>query len=262
MSWVLDLDGVIWRGNQVIQGSAEAVERLFKLGVSVNFVTNNSMLTPAEYVEKMKSFGITIREDQMFTSAMAAASMLDPVAKVYVIGGGNGVRQAVERRGITVVEDSSKADAVVVGWDPGITFDKITNAMRAIRAGARYIATNADPTYPNPEGLLPGTGSLAAAVAVASGVEPVFAGKPNPPIVSLIKPLLSGEDVMVGDRLSTDGRFAKVLGVHFGLVLSGVKEPYSESDVAGSTTIADDLLSLVKIFETYGNLPVGEFTGG
>lgn len=259
MSWVLDLDGVVWRGNQVIQGSAEAVARLSKLGESVYFVTNNSMLTPSEYVNKMSSFGIAIEEKQMFTSAMAAATMLDQSARVYVIGGGNGIREAVEKRGIRVVEDSSSASAVVLGWDPGITFEKITDAMRAIRSGARYIATNADPTYPNPEGLLPGTGCFAAAVAVASGVEPVYAGKPNSPIASLIKPLLSGSDVMVGDRLSTDGRFARVLGAHFGLVLTGVNEPYAGSDVSQST-IAADLGSLVRIYEEHGCLPSGDFS--
>ncbi len=260
MSWVLDLDGVVWRGNKIIQGSVEAVERLYKLGESVYFVTNNSMLTPSEYVSKMSSFGIAIEQKQMFTSAMAAASMLDQSAKVYVIGGGNGIREAVEKRGIRVVEDSASANAVVLGWNPGITFEMITNAMRAIRSGARYIATNADPTYPNPEGLLPGTGCFAAAVAVASGVEPVYAGKPHSPIASMIRPLLSGNDFMIGDRISTDGRFAKILGAHFGLVLTGVNESYSDSDIVQST-VAADLGSLVRIYEEHGYLPVGNFSG-
>lgn len=260
MSWVLDLDGVVWRGNEAISGSSEAIARLTKLGESVYFVTNNSILTPSQYVDKMKSFGIGVRNDQIFTSAQAAALLLDPLAKVFVIGGGVGVRQAVEERGITLVDDASKADAVILGWDPAISFEKITSAMRAVRAGAQFIATNADPTYPNPDGLLPGTGSLAAVVAVASGVEPVFAGKPNPAIVSLISPYLTGEDIMVGDRLSTDGEFARVLGAHFGLVLSGVYEPFGNEDFAKTATIAPNLLAMVELFEKNLSLPCGDFS--
>ncbi|NNN18586.1 MAG: HAD-IIA family hydrolase [Acidimicrobiaceae bacterium] len=260
MNWILDLDGVVWRGNQAVEGSSEAISRLGALGQSVFFVTNNSLLTPAEYVVKMQSFGIVAEVEQIFTSGMAAASLLEPDDRVFIIGGGNGLREAVQERGIQLVDDPDQVDAVVLGWDPGINFDKITVAMRAIRGGARYIATNADPTYPNPEGLLPGTGSLAAAVATASGAEPLVAGKPYPAIVSLIKPFLSGDDVMVGDRLTTDGQFARVLGVHFGLVLTGVNEPFRPSDVAKSTTIARDLLSLVAIFEEHASLPDGNYT--
>lgn len=260
MSWILDLDGVVWRGNQPIEGSSQAIGRLKELGQKVFFVTNNSLLTPDEYVEKMDSFGITVEKRQIFTSALAAASMLDVSERVYVIGGRNGVKSAVQSHGNEIVEDPLLVDAVVVGWDPGITFEKLTVAMRAIRNGARYIATNSDPTYPNPDGLLPGTGSIAAAVAVASGVEPVFAGKPNQPIVDLIRPHLSGDDdVMVGDRLSTDGKFAEVLDVHFGLVQTGVREPFNPSDVAESTTISPNLRSLVAIFEKYGKVPAGDF---
>ena len=259
MNWILDLDGVVWRGNQEVEGSSEAISRLQALGQSVYFVTNNSLLTPSEYVQKMRSFRIVADEKQIFTSGMAAASMLETTAKVFLIGGGNGLREAVQQRGIELVDDPSLVDAVVLGWDPGITFEKITVAMRAIRNGARYIATNTDPTYPNPDGLLPGTGCLAAAVANASGTEPIVAGKPNPAIVSLIKPYLSGDDVMVGDRLTTDGKFAKVLGVHFGLVLTGVNEDFTPHDVAKSTTIARSLLSLVSIFEEFGQLPHGDF---
>ncbi len=260
LNWILDLDGVVWRGNQIIEGSSEAISRLSGMGQSVYFVTNNSLLTPSEYVKKMSSFGIIAEEKRIFTSGMAAASMIEQSDKVYLIGGGNGLKEAVQDRGIEIVDDPDAVDAVILGWDPGITFEKITVAMRAIRGGARYIATNADPTYPNPDGLLPGTGCLAAAVSIASGVEPMYAGKPNPAIVSLISPFLSGDDVMVGDRLTTDGLFARVLGVHFGLVLTGVNESYSASDVAVSTTISRNLLSLVTIFEEKGELPNGDFT--
>lgn len=260
MNWILDLDGVVWRGTEVIEGSVEAIDRLMLLSQNVYFVTNNSLLTVSQYVDKMASFGIKAQEHQIFTSAMAAASLLEPEWNVYLIGGG-GLREAVEFRGAKIVESYENVDAVVLGWDPEISFEKIANAMSAIRMGARYIATNADPTYPNPNRLLPGTGSIAAAVAYAAGVEPEFAGKPNRAIAGIIKPLVSSNDVMVGDRISTDGEFARVLGVHFGLVQTGVREEPGDFDLDNNTTIAQDLRSLVQLFETHNTLPVGDFSG-
>lgn len=259
MNWILDLDGVVWRGTEAIEGSADAIERLALLNQDVYFVTNNSLLTVSEYVGKMASFGIKAQEHQIFTSAMAAASLLEPDWNIYLIGGG-GLREAVELRGTRIVESYENVDAVVLGWDPEISFEKIANAMTAIRMGARYIATNADSTYPNPDRLLPGTGSIAAAVACAAGVDPEFAGKPNRAIAAMIKPLVNSCDVMVGDRISTDGKFARVLGVHFGLVQTGVREEPGNFDLGSNTTIANDLRSLVELFETQSTLPVGDFS--
>lgn len=258
MNWILDLDGVVWRGIEAVEGSPSAISKLTSLGHKVFFVTNNSLLTLSQYVKKMESFGIVADKEQIFTSGMAAASLLSPGTKVYLVGGG-GLREAVLARDVELVDGKDAVDAVVLGWDPKIDFEKLTIAMRAIRSGAKYIATNTDPTYPNPDGLLPGTGTIAAAVATASGVDPIVAGKPNPPIVSLIKSHVSEEDVMVGDRLSTDGNFARSLGVHFGLVLSGVNEEVGDFDLSQSATIADDLSSMVSLFEKNGYLPNGDF---
>lgn len=250
---------MVWRGKEVIPGSSEAIVRLSSLGECVYFVTNNSLLTTSQYVEKLGSFGIDVGESQIYTSSMAAASLLKASERVYLIGGG-GIRQALEDRNVEIVDDGGDVDAVVLGWDYGINFDKITRAMTAIRAGARYIATNTDPTYPSPGKLLPGTGSLAAAVTTASGIVPLVAGKPNLAIAELIKPLVSKDDVMVGDRISTDGEFARVLGVHFGLVLSGVNEDAMNFDLSKSTTICRDLNSMVSLYEKEGHLPNGDFS--
>lgn len=262
MNWILDLDGVLWRGSEPIEGSVEAVVFLLERDEVVWFVTNNSLLTVSEYVAKMRKFGIPAQPEQIVTSALAAASLLREGERVLLIGG-SGLREAIELRGAEVVESGDvEVESVLVGWDPEINFDKLTHAMRAIRAGARYIATNSDPTYPNPDGLLPGTGCIASAVSTASEVEPIFAGKPHEPIVNLIKSRLREDAVMVGDRISTDGEFASALGVHFGLVLSGVREEMGDFHLRQDTTICKDLSSLVDIYRERGCLPVGDFTSG
>lgn len=258
MNWILDLDGVVWRGNEAIDGSVDAIARLKEAGQKIYFVTNNSLLTVSQYVKKMASFEIEATEDQIITSAMAAASLLDPSWRVYLIGGG-GLKEAIENRGVTIAENYTGVDAVVLGWDPEINFEKMSNAMTAIRSGAKYIVTNADLTYPNPDRLLPGTGSIAAAVTAASGVNPQFAGKPNEPIAALIRPKICSNDVMVGDRISTDGVFARLLGVHFGLVKTGVNEDPGDFDLSTSTTVCEDLRSMVSIFLKEGSLPDGSY---
>lgn len=250
---------MVWRGNEGIPGSSEAIGKLSSMGETVFFVTNNSLLTTSQYVKKMDAFGIDVNESQIYTSSMAAASLVEESEKVYLIGG-DGIRQALEDRNVEIVDGNGEVDAVVLGWDHEIDFDKITKAMTAIRGGARYIATNSDPTYPSPGKLLPGTGSLAAAVATASGIAPLVAGKPNQAIAELIKPLISLDDVMVGDRISTDGEFARVLGVHFGLVLTGVTEEEGKFDLSKSTTICNDLQCMVSLYEEQGHLPNGDFS--
>ena len=258
MNWILDLDGVVWRGNEAIDGSVDAIARLYDEGQKIYFVTNNSLLTVSQYVQKMASFGINAGEDQIITSAMAAASLLDPSWKVYLIGGG-GLQEAVEDRGVAIAENYRDVDAVVLGWDPEINFEKISNAMTAIRSGAKYIVTNADLTYPNPDRLLPGTGSIAAAVSAASGESPQFAGKPNEPIAALVRSKVNSGDVMVGDRISTDGIFARILGVHFGLVKTGVNEDPGDFDLSSSVTVCEDLGSMVSLFIERGSLPDGSY---
>lgn len=250
---------MLWRGDIAIEGSPEAVATLDLLGHEVFFVTNNSLLTIDEYVKKLESFGIQPKRDNIITSSIAAASFVEKNTKVFLIGGG-GLIEAIEARGADIVDGTGSVELVVVGWDPDINFQKIATAMKAIRSGAKYVATNSDPTYPSPSGLLPGTGSIVAAVRVASGVNPVVAGKPNQPIVDLISPLISPNDVMVGDRVTTDGAFARKLGVHFGLVKTGIDETEVDFDYSNGVTIANDLQSLVELFKAKGKLPDGDFS--
>ncbi len=219
-----DLDGVIWRGDEPIAGSAAGVDRLRAAGSRVAFLTNNSSHRVVDVIELLRRCGIDAVADDVATSAQAAAALLadtlTPDARVLACAG-PGVSEALAAVGLHVV-DTDPADAVVVGWHREFDFERLDRAARTVRAGARFIATNLDATFPAPEGLLPGNGALVAAVATASGVVPEVAGKPEPPTVTLVQARFGTRGVVVGDRPSTDGALAAALGWPFGLVLSGV----------------------------------------
>lgn len=220
----LDLDGVLWRGAEPIPGSAEAVTRLRDGGLRVGFLSNNSSQTVDVVVDKLASMGVTATTDDVLTSAVAAADLLGeslPAGAAVLPCAGPGVTEALTARGFRVVREPPAA-AVVVGWHSDFDFDELARASRAVRDGARLVATNLDATYPVPGGLLPGAGAIVAAVATAAGAQPEVAGKPFPPMVAMVQHRLGARGVMVGDRPSTDGALAAALGWPFALVLSGV----------------------------------------
>jgi 4-nitrophenyl phosphatase len=231
--WVLDLDGVVWLANTPITKSPEAIHELRARGEHLRFVTNNSVLTVAKYLDKFKGMGIEVQAHELITSAMAAASLLQGGEEVYVLGQAGLLEQVekvatVVRDGDEIDQRTIRCDAVVLGWDGSFTYDKLRRAMVMIEAGARFIATNADPTYPTPQGLIPGAGSILAALECATRQNATVAGKPNPAIVELTRASLDGESVMVGDRYSTDGVFAHALGIPFYLIESDVAEEIPE----------------------------------
>ncbi|MFM8973360.1 MAG: HAD-IIA family hydrolase [Actinomycetota bacterium] len=225
----LDLDGVVWRGEVAIPGSSVAVARLRDAGRRVVFVTNNSGATVAAYLARLEAVGIRADAADLLTSAQCAADLLVgdlPPGSVVHACAGPGVVEALEAAGFVVTRDPAVgAAAVVVGWHRAFDFAALDAASAAVRAGARLVATNPDPTSPTPAGLLPGNGALVAAVSTASGVTPVIAGKPEAAAVRLLRRRFGDHGVMVGDRPSTDGAFAAALGWPFALVLSGVTGP-------------------------------------
>ncbi|MDG2112295.1 MAG: HAD-IIA family hydrolase [Actinomycetota bacterium] len=255
MAWALDLDGVIWLAHQPIAGAVEAVRRLDAAGEQVVFVTNFSALTKVGAEQKLADIGIDAA-DRVITSAMAGASLIEPGQRVIVCAG-EGVWEAVVARGAEPLDPSAgvgvhcDVDAVLVGFHQHFDFVRLGAAARAIHEGATLIATNADPTYPTPDGLLPGNGSLVAAVATAGKVEAVVAGKPHPPVAALVHAHLGSEPgdrrhIVVGDLPATDGLLAVELGFRFGLVLSGVTPPEAAETVdPRPDAIAPDLLALV-----------------
>lgn len=242
----LDLDGVIWRGREAIAGSGAAVERLRAAGHRCVFLTNNSFRTVDEVLDRLAQAGIVAPAADVVGSAHAAAEVVaqlcDPGARVMVAGG-PGIIEALNARGYDAVTDGP-ADALVVGWHPDFDYQKLTAAMRVVRAGAQFVATNRDPTLPTEHDLLPGGGSIVAAITVASGVEPVVAGKPEAPLARLILERFGTDGLMVGDQPTTDGALAGRLDWPFALVLSGVTEV---APPTGAAYVAADLASLTDV---------------
>jgi HAD superfamily hydrolase (TIGR01450 family) len=239
---ICDLDGVVWLARQAIPGAPQAISRFRANGWRVLFVTNNSFAPSSDVEAWLAHIGIPAAGD-VRTSAMAAARLLARGERIVVLAG-PGVREAVAAAGATVV-DAAPADAVVVGFHRHFTYDSLSRATSAVLGGARLIGTNDDPTYPTPDGPIPGGGAILAAVATASGAVPIVAGKPNQPMADLVHEDLPGGDhaVVVGDRPSTDGCFARTLGVPFALVLSGVTRAGEAVDPVPEM-IATDLAAL------------------
>jgi HAD superfamily hydrolase (TIGR01450 family) len=244
VTWALDLDGVVWLADTPVPGAASAVARLRGRGERVVFLTNNSAPTVGDYLGKLAGMGVPTEAEDLCTSAQAAARLVAPGARALLCGG-PGVREALEARGVEVVLHGP-ADAVVVGWHRDFDFDRLAAATAALHWGAVLIGTNEDPTYPTPEGELPGGGALLAAVATAGRAVPVVAGKPHDAMVELVAERVGEVEVLVGDRPSTDGLFARRVGARFALVLSGVT---TEADLPVHPVpdlVAPDLATAVR----------------
>ena len=250
-TWVIDLDGVVWLTGRPIPGVDEAIARLRGAGVRVVFATNNSSPTRSELRRRLDHCGIGAPDEDLLRSADVAAGLLQPGTTALVVGD-DGIIEALGDRGVTVVP-GGPADAVVVGWTRNFTFDAVDRAARAVRDGARFIGTNEDPTFPTPEGLVPGAGALLAAVATAAETTPEVAGKPHRPTADALAAIVPAGDlrVMVGDRPATDGMLAAQLEIPFALVFSGVTregDPPAKglADGAEPAITAKDLLALVN----------------
>ena len=241
--WVLDLDGVVWLADRPIPGSVDAVNRARASGVRVIFVTNNSSLRVGEYLQKLAGMGLSTEPQDLVTSAQAAATLVAGGSTALACAGG-GVVEALEEAGVAL-RDQGPVDSVVVGWHRDFDFDGLSRAAQAVWGGARLIATNADATYPTPDGLLPGAGSILASVETATGAKAEVAGKPHQPIVNLLRQRAGTVDLVVGDRLDTDGLLARRLQVDFGLVLSGVTRQAPPPGDDAPKVVAEDLAGIV-----------------
>lgn len=242
---ICDLDGVVYLGEQEIPGAGEALARLHQGGWNLVFCTNNATRTPTETADKVRRVtGFEASPLSVATSAQAAASLLDSDAVVFVLGG-RGLEEAVAERGCRLVDRWQSADTVVVGLDPGLSYDRLSAAVLAVGHGARFVASNHDPTYPTPEGLRPGAGAIVAAVTHATGVEPVFAGKPHPPMRRLLAARAVGEVWIVGDRDDTDLAMGRAEGWSTAHVATGVGGELAAAPtvaVADLRALADHLL--------------------
>jgi HAD superfamily hydrolase (TIGR01450 family) len=248
VTWVLDLDGVVWLGDEPIEGSADAVARLRAAGETVLFATNNSSVVVAAQEEKLARCGIPA-EGGVITSAMAGAALVAPGERVLVCGG-PGIVEALEARGAVPLRDETDVDVLMVGFHRDFDYERLRLAAEAVRRGARFVATNDDATYPTPSGPIPGGGAIAAAIAYAVGHQPEVAGKPHQPMADLARAKAgegAADGIMVGDRPDTDGAFAQTLGYRFGLVFSGVTTPADLPVEPTPDLTAPDLVSLVTL---------------
>lgn len=226
---VCDLDGVVYLGDQGIEGSGAALAELSAAGIELLYVTNNSTKTPTEVAAKIEaSTGYAADPEFVVTSGVVTAARLSGLVRTALVVGGRAIDVALESEGIDVTDVWQEAEAVVVGLDFGITYDKLAGATQALRNGALFYATNTDSTYPTPEGLLPGGGVMVAALAMSSGVEPVVSGKPESEMQSYIAQRAASPVLVVGDRPETDVALAIGAGWSSALVLSGVTRSLEE----------------------------------
>jgi NagD protein len=224
-SWLMDMDGVLVREEVAIPGADSFLERLRELALPFLVLTNNSTYTPRDLSARLAANGLHVPEDAIWTSALATARFLRdqrPGGSAFVIGEA-GLTTALHDAGYTLTE--REPDYVVLGETRTYSFERITRAIRLIAAGARFIATNPDATGPAAEGPLPATGSVAALISRATGVEPYFVGKPNP---LMMRSALNAIDAhsetaaMIGDRMDTDVISGLEAGMETVLVLTGV----------------------------------------
>jgi 4-nitrophenyl phosphatase len=227
---IIDMDGVLWRGSQPLPGIAEFFACLRARGIRFVLATNNASRTEAQYAERLAAYGAPVSPGEIVTSSSAAAeylaSLLPAGSRVYAIGM-QGVREALTRHGFELSEEDGAA-AVVVGIDWNVTYAQLKRATLLIRAGARFVGTNPDATYPAPEGIIPGNGALLAAIETATDVKPVIVGKPEPILYrqSIRRLGLSLDQIAaLGDRLETDILGGIRAGIRTILVMSGVTTP-------------------------------------
>jgi 4-nitrophenyl phosphatase len=264
-SLILDMDGVLWRADAPIGDLPGIFNRIKAKGLKVAFATNNGTRTPEMYAERLAGFGVQVEPWQVVTSALAVAELLEKdllpssdvvegriaKQKVFAIGE-TGVMNALREKGFKLlpVEEAEQAKAVVVGIDRQINFSKMMEATLLVRRGIPFYATNPDKTFPTPRGEIPGAGAWISVITTATGVEPIYVGKPKPYILQLARERLGtkpNETLVVGDRLETDILGGQNAGMPVALVLSGVST--WEEGIAWKPPIdvvADDLGKLVE----------------
>jgi 4-nitrophenyl phosphatase len=251
---LVDLDGVVYHGDRVIPGAPPFFKFLRERSIPFLLTTNNSTLLPSQYVEKVARMGIEVAESEVLASADATAAYLHQQApngaRVYVIGE-SGLKSAIEAVGLTLAQ--SDAQYVVVGLDRDLTYQKLTTAVRLLRAGAVFIGPNPDTTLPTDDGIIPGAGSFQALLTAATGVKPLIIGKPEPTMLVLGSERLGltpAETAIIGDRLDTDIVGGYRAGLQTLLVLTGVSTR-EEADAADPRPdwVFDDLPALQAAIE-------------
>jgi NagD protein len=251
-SWLMDMDGVLVHEAEALPGADRFLARLKELELPFLLLTNNSIFTRRDLAARLRASGLEVPEESIWTSASATARFLEtqrPNGTAFVVGE-SGISTQLYQAGYTLTDNDP--DYVVLGETRTYSFERITQAIRLIAGGARFIATNPDPTGPSPSGPLPATGSVAALITRATGVEPYFVGKPNPLMMRSALNALNAHSettAMIGDRMDTDIVAGLEAGLETILVLSGVttreeaeRFPYRPSRVVDSVAdLIEDL---------------------
>jgi NagD protein len=225
--WMTDMDGVLVHEGRLIPGADAFISRLRDTGRPFLVLTNNSIYTPRDLQFRLRTTGIDLPVESIWTSALATATFLDdqrPQGSAYVVGEA-GLTTALHEIGYVLTDNDP--DYVVLGETRTYSFEAVTTAIRLIMAGARFVATNPDPTGPSREGILPATGSVAALISRATGVDPYFVGKPNPLMMRAALNRLQAHSettAMVGDRMDTDIVAGLEAGMRTVLVLTGIMQ--------------------------------------
>jgi len=250
---IIDMDGVLYRGDEPIPGVAQFVSFLREQGIGFVLATNNATRTQQQFVDKLASMGVTVYPDEVLTSALATASYLASIAppgtRVFVVGE-VGLWTALQEAGFDLVE--TEAEYVVVGMDFGIAYDRLRDATLQIRAGARFIGTNPDRTFPSELGIVPGAGSILAFLEAATGVTPSTIGKPGPAMMEQALEVMSAQPEttgVLGDRLETDILAGQQAGLPTILVFSGVTDQalLAQSDIRPDL-VFDDVAHLHAVW--------------
>jgi NagD protein len=249
----MDMDGVLVHEEQAIPGADRFLAALRERGIPHMLLTNNSIYTRRDLAARLRASGLEVDEESIWTSALATGKFLEdqrPGGSAFVIGE-SGLTTALHSAGYTLTERDP--DYVILGETRTYSFERITQAIRLVAAGARFIATNPDPTGPTPAGPLPATGSVAALISRATGVDPYYVGKPNPLMMRSALNALDAHSettAMVGDRMDTDVVSGLEAGLHTILVLTGVttpqeaeRFPFRASRVVDSVAVLADELA-------------------
>lgn len=269
MLLLVDLDGVVYRGAEPVPGIPEVLKRRVAAGDRVIYVTNNSRSHRDEYRARLHKIGVPLGPDEeqsIVTAARAAAVLLaesDPPPRLAMVLGGRGLARELRDVGIRVVGPTHRGlahapDALVVGVDFSLSYERLSIAATAVRRGARFVATNRDPMYPTAEGLNAGAGAIVAAVAEAAGREPdLVIGKPEPRLFQAAAELAGipvDEAIVIGDNIVTDIRAANAVGARSILMLTGVISPeewqsYPATEIK-PTAVAHDAAELAAALES------------
>jgi NagD protein len=249
-SWLMDMDGVLVREEHAVPGADRFLASLTEQGTPFLLLTNNSIYTRRDLAARLRASGLDVPEESIWTSALATARFLEdqrPGGSAFVIGEA-GLTTALHDAGYTLTDRDP--DYVVLGETRTYSFERITRAIRLITAGARFIATNPDTTGPTPDGPLPATGSVAALISRATGVEPYYVGKPNPLMMRSALNALDAHSettAMIGDRMDTDIVSGLEAGLETILVLTGpTTREEAEAHPYRASRIVESVADLVE----------------